>query len=77
MLSNTYDEAAISERKCHEWFQRFKNVEDWRCNGLQTVYEDAELQKALLDEDSCQTQKELAGSLGVTVQAIKMPQSWE
>ena len=25
MLSNTYDEAAISERTCREWFQRFKN----------------------------------------------------
>ena len=25
MLSNTYGEAAISERTCHKWFQRFKN----------------------------------------------------
>ncbi|GFX30635.1 mariner Mos1 transposase [Trichonephila clavipes] len=25
MLSNTYGEAAISERTCREWFQRFKN----------------------------------------------------
>ena len=25
MLSNIYGEAAISERTCHEWFQRFKN----------------------------------------------------
>ena len=25
MLSNTYGEAAISERTCPEWFQRFKN----------------------------------------------------
>jgi len=33
------------------------------------VYEDAEL-KALLDEDSCQTQKELALTLGVTQQTI-------
>ena len=24
-LSNTYGEAAISERTCREWFQRFKN----------------------------------------------------
>ncbi|GFS90270.1 mariner Mos1 transposase [Trichonephila clavipes] len=32
MLSNTYGEAAISERTCREWFQRFKkgdfDVED-------------------------------------------------
>ena len=25
MLSKTYSEAAISERTCREWFQRFKN----------------------------------------------------
>ena len=25
MLSNTYGEAAFSERTCCEWFQRFKN----------------------------------------------------
>ncbi|GFU75067.1 uncharacterized protein TNCV_3753181 [Trichonephila clavipes] len=25
MLSNTYGEAAINERPCREWFQRFKN----------------------------------------------------
>ncbi|GFX65701.1 uncharacterized protein TNCV_4093931 [Trichonephila clavipes] len=25
MLSNTYGEAAIRERTCREWFQRFKN----------------------------------------------------
>ncbi|GFX73963.1 mariner Mos1 transposase [Trichonephila clavipes] len=25
MLSNTYSEAAITERTCREWFQRFKN----------------------------------------------------
>ncbi|GFT82926.1 uncharacterized protein TNCV_4434721 [Trichonephila clavipes] len=25
MLSNTYGDAAISERTCREWFQRFKN----------------------------------------------------
>ena len=33
------------------------------------MYEDAELE-ALLDEDSCQTQKELALTLGVTQQTI-------
>ncbi|GFW30335.1 mariner Mos1 transposase [Trichonephila clavipes] len=32
-------------------------------------FEDAELE-ALLDQDSCQTQQELSGSLGVTQQAI-------
>ncbi|GFT73441.1 mariner Mos1 transposase [Trichonephila clavipes] len=73
MLSNTYGEAAISERTCREWFQRFKNgdfeVEDQHGGGREKVFEDAELE-ALLDQDSCQTQQELAGSLGVTQQAI-------
>ncbi|GFT68820.1 TPR_REGION domain-containing protein [Trichonephila clavipes] len=32
-------------------------------------FEDAELE-ALLDQNSCQTQQELSGSLGVTQQAI-------
>ncbi|GFY06696.1 mariner Mos1 transposase [Trichonephila clavipes] len=71
MLSNTYGEAAISERTWREWFQLFKNgdfdVEDQ--HGRQKVFEDTELE-ALLDQDSCQTQQELAGSLGVTQQAI-------
>jgi len=40
-----------------------KNVAEGR------KYEDAELE-ALLDEDSCQTQKELALTLGVTQQTI-------
>ncbi|GFX81404.1 mariner Mos1 transposase [Trichonephila clavipes] len=73
MLSNTYGEAAISERMCREWFQRFKNddfdVEDQQGGGREKVFEDAELE-ALLNQDSCQTQQELAGSLGVTQQAI-------
>ncbi|GFY09175.1 mariner Mos1 transposase [Trichonephila clavipes] len=73
MLSNTYGEAAISERTCREWFQRFKNgdfeVEDQHGGGREKVFEDAELE-ALLDQDSCQTQQELSGSLGVTQQTI-------
>ena len=73
MLSYTYGQAAISERTCHEWFQRFKNgdfdVEDWHSGGREKVFEDAELE-ALLEQDSCQNQEELARSLGVTQQAI-------
>ncbi|KAG5314516.1 MOS1T transposase, partial [Pseudoatta argentina] len=41
MLSNTYGEAAISERTCREWFQRFKNgdfdVEDRHNGGREKV----------------------------------------
>ena len=72
MLSNTYGEAAISERTCREWFQRFKNgdfdVEDRHSDGREKVFEDAELE-ALLEQDSCQNQEELA-RLGMTQQAI-------
>ena len=54
-------------------FQKFKNgefdVEDKERSGRPKVYEDAELE-ALLNEDSCQTQKELALTLGATQQAI-------
>ncbi|GFU28458.1 mariner Mos1 transposase [Trichonephila clavipes] len=73
MLSNTYGKSGISERTCREWFQRFKNgdfdVENQHGGGKEKVFEDAELE-AILDQDSCQTQQELAGSLGVTQQAI-------
>ena len=57
MLSNTYDETAISERTCREWFQRFKNgdfdIEDRHGSGKDKVFKDAELEE-LLHEDSCQ-----------------------
>jgi len=72
MLSNTYGEAAISERTCHEWFQRKNDdfdVEDRHSGGKEKVFEDAELE-ALLEQDSCQNEEELARSLGVTQQAI-------
>ena len=65
MLVEAYGDAALSERSCREWFQKFKNGEfdiEER-SGKPKVYEDAELE-ALLDEDSCQ--KELALTLGVT-----------
>ena len=66
MLSNTYGEAAISKRTCREWFQCFKNGDfDVEDRHSEKVCEDAELE-ALLDQDSCQNQKELARSLGVT-----------
>ena len=68
-------EAALSERSCREWFQKFKNgefdVEDKEYSGRPKVYEDAEL-KVLLDEDSCQTQEALALTLGVTQPAISL-----
>ncbi|EFN75994.1 Histone-lysine N-methyltransferase SETMAR, partial [Harpegnathos saltator] len=44
-------------------------VEDKERSGRPKVYEDTELE-ALLEEDSCQTQEELALTLEVTQQAI-------
>jgi len=71
LLIETYSDVALSERSCREWFQKFKNdefdVEDKERNGKLKMYEDAELE-VLLDEDSCQMQKEL--TLGVTQQTI-------
>jgi len=73
LLVEAYGDAALSERSCREWFQKFKNgefdVEDKERSGRPKVYEDAELE-ALLDEDLCQTQKELAFTLGMTQQTI-------
>lgn len=73
MLVNVYGEACISETTCRDWFRRFKDgdfdVEDKDRSGKPKSFEDEELE-ALLDEDSYQTQEELAESLGVTQQAI-------
>ncbi|GFT10546.1 solute carrier family 23 member 1 [Trichonephila clavipes] len=39
MLSNTYGGAAISERTCREWFQRFKNGNfDVEAGGTSSAY---------------------------------------
>jgi len=69
MLSNTYGETAVSERTFREWFQRFKNgdfdIEDRHGGGREKVFKDVGYE-ALLHEDLCQTQEELAESLGVT-----------
>jgi len=79
LLVETYGDAALSERS-REWFQKFKNgefdVEDKEHSGRPKVYEDAELE-ALLDEDSYQTQKELALTLGVIQQTISFFISFE
>ena len=73
LLVEAYGEAALSERSCREWYQKFKNgefdIEDKERSGRPKVYEDVELE-ALFDQDSCQTQEELALTLGVTQQAI-------
>ena len=73
MLSSTYGEAALSERTCRKWFQRFKigdfYVEDRHGGGKEKIFEDSELE-VIFAEDSCQTQVELAELLEVTQQTI-------
>ncbi|XP_015178873.1 PREDICTED: flap endonuclease 1-like isoform X2 [Polistes dominula] len=73
LLVEAYNEAALSERTCREWFQKFKkgdfDVKDKDRSGRPKIYEDAELEE-LLEEDSSQTQKKLALTLEVTQQAV-------
>jgi len=45
------------------------DVEDRHSNRREKIFEDAKLE-ALLEQDSCRNQEELARSLGVTQQAI-------
>ena len=68
-----YNERTLAERTCQKWFARFKSgdfcLEDEERPEQPKKFEDEELE-ALLDEDCCQTQEELAESLGVTQAAI-------
>ena len=73
ILVEVYGEHALAERTCQKWFARFKSgdfgLEDEERTGQPKKFEDEELE-ALLDEYCCQTQEELAESLGVTQAAI-------
>ncbi|UYV79010.1 SETMAR [Cordylochernes scorpioides] len=73
LLCEAYGKHALSIKSCEYWFWRFKSgdfdTRDKERGGRPIKFEDAELE-ALLDEDSSQTQEELAETLGVTQQAI-------
>lgn len=73
LLCEAYGEHALSIKTCEFWFRRFKSgdfdTSDKAREGRPVTFEDAELE-ALLDQDSCQTQEELAETFGVTHQAI-------
>ena len=66
MLVEVYGDSASSDKTCREWFRRFKSgdfdVEDKERSGRPRAFEGEELQ-ALVDEDLCQTQKQLAEAL--------------
>lgn len=67
-ISEAYPEYAPDVRVCQRWFVRFKSgdfdLNDQECGRPPKKFEDEQLE-ALLDEDPCQTQEELAESLGV------------
>ena len=73
ILVQVYGEHTLAERKYQKWFAQFESgdfgLEDEERPGQLKKFEDEEL-KALLDKDCCQTQEELAESLGVTQAAI-------
>ena len=73
ILVEFYGEHALAEPTCQKWFARFKSgnfgLEDEERPRQPKKFEEEELE-ALLDEDCCQTQEELAESLGVTQAAI-------
>ena len=72
-LVEVYGEHALAGRTCQKCFARFKRgdfgLEDEERPRQPKKFEDKELEE-LLDEDCCQTQEELAESLGVTQTAI-------
>ena len=61
-----YGNSAPSDKTDRDWFQCFKSgdfdVEDKERSGRSRAFEDEEVQ-ALVDEDPCQTQKQLAETL--------------
>ena len=74
ILVEVYGEYALAERTCQKWFARFKSgdfdLENEERPERPKKFEDEELE-ALLDEDCCQTQEELAESFGVTQHPIQ------
>jgi len=75
MLVEAYGESAPTDKSCREWFRRFKSddfsVDDKPRPGQPKKFEDEELQ-ALIDEDSCQSQHELAQLLNVDRSTISV-----
>lgn len=69
MLFEAYPSDCPSVKRCEFWFRRFKSgdfeMEDKERPGQPKKFQDEELE-ALLNEDSCQTQEELAIALDVT-----------
>ena len=68
ILVETYGDNILTQDACVRWFRRFKSgdfdLKDKERPGQPKKFDDAELQ-ALLDEDSTQTQQQMAERLNV------------
>ena len=68
-----YDEHALSEPSCREWFRNFKSgdfsVEDKERPDQPKKFEDEELEE-IISQDQCQTLQELSESLNVDKSAV-------
>ncbi|KYQ48368.1 Neuronal acetylcholine receptor subunit alpha-7 [Trachymyrmex zeteki] len=75
LLVKAYKKHAPSVSMCEKWFKRFKSnnfdLYDKKHGKPPKKFEDAQLE-ALIDEDACQTEKELATALNVTQQCISL-----
>lgn len=73
ILVGAYGNNAVSKAACKRWFARFRmgnfSVEDKERPGQGKVFEDQELE-ALVAEDPCQTQNELAELLNASQSSI-------
>nr|KAF6360078.1 hypothetical protein mMyoMyo1_011036 [Myotis myotis] len=73
ILQEACGKHAPSQDTCERWFKCFKSedfdVKDKERTGQPKKFEDQQLQ-ALLDEDACQTQKQLAERLNLAQQTI-------
>ena len=69
----TYGESVVNENTCRRWFRKFRDgdfdLSDKARSDRPQKVSDAELQE-VLDQDSAQTQQQLAKKLGITQQAI-------
>lgn len=74
-ICETLGDDVVSIATVKRWFARFKvgdfDLEDKERPGAPRKVEDDEIQ-ALLDEDPCQTQQQLADQLGITREAISI-----
>ena len=73
LINSTFGDTSVSYETVRKWFARFRDgnfsFEDDPRPGAVKKFEDEELQ-ALLDENPCQTQEELAEQLRVSQKAI-------